>query len=57
MKNDLKLGITAVVLGTISVVMSLLTLFVFNSITLGIGGIAFALLAIIAGYHAVKSEG
>ncbi len=56
MKNQLKLGITAAVLAVVSITMSVLTIFVIPSITLGIGGLLFGALAVIAGYHAVSDR-
>lgn len=52
MKNQLKLGITAAVLAVVSITMSALTLFVIPSITLGIGGLLFGALCVIAVHHA-----
>lgn len=56
MKNQLKLGITASALGVVSITMSLLTIFVYGTLILGIGSILIAVLAMIVGYHAATSE-
>lgn len=56
MSRQRKAGITAGILGAISVTMSVLTITTFSSIALGVGGIAVGVLAILVGISAVRTE-